>query len=343
MWGGRNGMKWGRLALASLVGMAAWGCPKDKPVDMTGTAGVSTTSGVGAGNAKKYRIAVIPKGTAHQFWQSVHAGADKAGEEIGAEIVWQGPNPEGDITDQINVAQNQIIAKADGIVLAATDATALGPVVKTATDKGIPVVTIDSGIRDTTPVCYIATDNIKGGRDAADALAKEIGGKGKVGMLIFGKGQVSSDQRQQGFIQGINKYPGIQIVATLENNDVTKAVDTTTNMLQANPDIVGIFAASEPNGIGAANYLRQRKLAGKVKLVAFDSSDEEVRDLEDGSIQALVVQDPYQMGYKGVLAAVKAIKKEPIADKTVDSGLMVITKANMTTPEASKLLHPARK
>jgi ribose transport system substrate-binding protein len=214
--------------------------------------------------------------------------------------------------------------------------------VQEAVKKGIPVVMIDSGINDTTtPVCYIATDNVKGGQVAADTLAKAIGEKGNVALLSMVKGAASSDQRDQGFKEGLKKYPNIHLVATQYTaNKVDTAVDQTTNILTAHPDLVGIFSTSEPNGVGAANALKQRKLNGKVTLVAFDSSKEEVAALEDGTILALMVQDPYQMGYKGVKTVEKAIKKEAITEKTLDSGLKVVTKQNMTDPEILKLLPP---
>jgi len=237
--------------------------------------------------------------------------------------------------------QAQVTNRVDAIVLAATDAEALVKPAKDALAKGIPVITIDSGLKDPdASLCYIATDNVEGGRRAAEALAKEIGAKGKVGLLLFEKGSASSDEREKGFKEGLQKYPNIQLVTTLESNDPQKATDTTTNMLTANPDIAGIFAANEPNGVGAANVLRQKKLGGKVKLVAYDSSPEEIKALEEGILQATIVQDPFQMGYKGVKTALKAIKKEPIGEKFINSGMTVVTKANLNTPEVQKLVNP---
>lgn len=321
------------LAMA-LFAVALTGCPKEQPTTSNSTTDASSG---GSTEAKKV-IAVIPKGTGHQFWKAMEAGAKDAGKEENVDIRWIAPNPEGSISGQVNLVRNQITDKVAGIVLAAVDATALVEPVKAAVDAGISVVTVDSGINSEENCAYIATDNVKGGEAAADELAKLMGNKGKVGLLIFGKGSVSSDEREKGFVQGIKKYPNIKLVSTLEANEATKAVNAVTNMLTAHPDLGGIFAANEPNGVGAAQVLRQKSKVGKIKIVAYDSSDEELKALEEGAIQALIVQDPYKMGYEGVKTVMKSVRKETIEPKIIDSGMMVITKANVSTPEAQKLV-----
>ena len=269
-------------------------------------------------------------------------GADAAGLEENAEIIWVGPAKENDVTDQINVLQNQASSGVSGVVIAATDKDALIDPVKAVSSKGIPVVTIDSGLSDAeASLCYIATDNVEGGRKAAEALAKEIGEKGNVGLMPFIKGAASSDEREKGFLEGIKRYPNIHVVTTLySDSEVAKAVDRTNEMLTAHPDIVGIFACSEPNGVGAAQALKIRNKVGKVKLVAYDSSKEEIQALEEGVIQATIVQDPYQMGFKGVKTVLKAIRKQPISEKFINSGMTVVTKTNLNTPEVQKLVNP---
>lgn len=341
----RNWMRYGGLIAVAGLSLTALGCPKDNPTAATGTNGTSPgtsgSAGSTGGSGKKLKVSVIVKGTANSFWKTMQAGAEAAGKDDNVDIYFDGPSPEGDIQNQINLIETQITNKVDGLVIAATDANSLIKPVQAAVKAGIPVVMVDSGINDTTaPSCYIATDNVKGGQTAADTLAKAIGEKGEVALLGIGKGQASSDQRDKGFLDEIKaKYPNIHVVATqYSQNKVETAVDQTTNMLTAHPNLVGIFATSEANGVGAANALKPRKLNGKVTLVAFDSSKDEVAALQDGTILALMVQDPYQMGYKGVQAVEKAIKKEPIAEKTMDSGLKVVTKQNMTDPDIVKLL-----
>jgi ribose transport system substrate-binding protein len=329
----------GVLAFAAIAA-AVGGCPKEQPSD---TAGGGPAGGGGGAAGKQLTIAVMPKGTKHQFWQAVKAGADQACKEENCTVDWAGPANEGSINDQVNLVETKITGKVDGIVLAATDATALNKPLLDAKAKGIPVVTIDSGVTDKdASLAYIATDNVEGGRRAAEALAKAMGEKGKVGLLIFQKGSASSDDRQKGFEEGIKKYPGIQLVSTLEANDPQKATETTLNMLTAHPEITGIFAANEPNGVGSANALKQKGLAGKVKLVAYDSSTEEIKALQDGIIQATIVQDPFQMGYKGVKTVLNAIRKKPISEKFINSGMTVVTKDNLNTPDVQKLVNPSK-
>ncbi len=334
-------MRYSGLAVAAALSLTTLGCPKDDAGGGSGS--MPPSSGKPPTEAgKKLKVSFIVKGTANSFWKTMQAGAEAASKEDNVELVFDGPTPEGDIPNQINLVETQVTNKADGLVLAATDANALIKPVQEAAKKGIPVVTVDSGINDKeTPVCYIATDNVKGGELAADQLAKAIGEKGKVALLSMVKGAASSDQRDEGFLKGIAKYPNIKLVATqYTQNKVETAVDQVTNILTANPDLVGIFSTSEANGVGAANALKQRKLNGKVSLVAFDTSKEEVAALADGTILALMVQDPYQMGYKGVKTVEKAIKKEPVGEKVLDSGLKIVTKANMNDPEIMKLLPP---
>lgn len=327
----RSGLLW--IALGTI---ALTGCPKEQPADNTGGGGRQTNGG----STKQYTIAFIPKGQANQFWVAMKAGAEVSAKEENCKLEWVAPNPEGDMTAQVNLMQNKITSKVDGIVLAATESNALITPVKDAISKGIPVVTVDSGIASDDAVAYIATDNVKGGIAAADELAKLMGDKGKVGLLTFLKGAVSSDEREQGFKEGLKKHPNMTLVTQLQSGDPNLAFNNTTNMLTAHSDIGGIFASSEPNGVGASQVLDQKKLAGKVKLVAYDSSDKELEELNKGTIQALIVQDPYQMGYKGVKTVLMAIKKQPIADKKVDSGMTVVTKDNLSDPRVDKLLHP---
>ncbi len=289
----------------------------------------------------QYRIAVVPKGTAHIFWKSVKAGAEAAAQELNAEILWNGPEQETDIEGQKRILENFVSQKVDAIVMAACDADGLIPTVKQAAQAGIPTVTIDSGLSDPeASVCYIATDNVEGGRKAGDKLAELIGEQGAVGLIPFIKGAASSDQRQQGFEAAMDKYPRIKIVSTLfSESDPEIAQRVTEDMITAHPDLAGIFAANEPAGVAAARVIKERGLSGKVKLVAFDSSESEIAALREGTIQALIVQNPFKMGYEGVKTAIAHLQGKPVA-KTIDTGVTVITKDTMDQPDMMKLLNP---
>ena len=328
----------GAMGFAALV-FGLTGCAKDKPAETT-----APTTGANGSGAAPVKIAFIPKGNANSFWQIMKQGADKAAaEEPGVTVAWQAPSKEGDVTEQINLLQTQVTGGAQGIALVASDANALVNPAADAIAKGIPVVTVDSGIASDSAACYIATDNVEGGRMAAKDLAAAIGEKGAVGLLFFQRGAVSNDQREQGFKEELAKHPGIKLVSELQVKDAADALSKCANMFTANPNLAGIFANNEPLGVGAANYIRQNKLTGKVQMVAFDANNDEQAGLKDGTIHALIVQDPYQMGYLGVKTVLKAVRKQPIDKKFVDSGVTLINKANIDTPDIQKLLDPTKR
>jgi len=291
---------------------------------------------------KQYRIAVVPKSVAFDFWLAVRAGAEKGGKEEGVQIIWKGPSDERDIAGQRAILENFITQRVDAIVFAACDARAMVPIAQKALRAGIKVITIDSGLEPEVSLCFVATDNIKGAKIAAEVLAKLIGYEGKVGLIPFVPGAATSIQREQGFKEGLKKFPKVKLVATLySESDVTKGMQVTENMLTAHPDLKGIFAANEPGAIGAARVLQARKLVGKVKLVAFDAAPTEIKALQDGVIQALIVQNPFRMGYDGVKMAVKALRGEKIP-KRIDTGVTVVTMENFHQPEIQRLLFPPK-
>lgn len=287
-------------------------------------------------------IALVPKSTSHDFWQTVKAGAEAAGKETGATILFKGPAKETDVAGQMSIVEDFITQKVDAIVLAACNSKALVPLVDKAQKAGIPVITIDSGIDSDIAASFIATDNIAAATKGADELAKLIGSKGSVGLEPIVAGAATSTMRENGFTDGIKKYPGIKIVATrFSNCDESQAMTATEDMLTANPDIVGIFSACGPGAVGCARVLEQKGLAGKVKHVAFDAISAEIDAFKRGSIQVLVVQNPFKMGFEGVKAAV-AVKAGKTVPKRVDTGVAIVTKANFNDPAIQKLLYPLK-
>lgn len=327
------------LAAAGLLGAILAGCGKPPAETAPPVTGPQATAPTSAPTAQ-YTIAVVPKGTAHVFWKTVEAGARAAGVELGAEILWNGPSEETDVAGQIAILEDFITRKVDGIAMAACDAQALVGTVKKAMEQGIPVITIDSGISTDDALCFVATDNVKGAAEGAHKLAELIGKKGKVGLIPFIKGAATSDLREEGFRKALAEYPGITIASTLySQSDASVAMQKAEDMLTSVPDLAGIFGANEPAVVGAAQVLKQRGLAGKVKLVGFDASDAEIEALREGVCQALIVQNPFKMGYEGVAMAIKAIRGEEI-DKRVDTGVLVVTKQNLDNPETQKWLNP---
>ena len=295
----------------------------------------------------KKTIAVIPKGTTHEFWKSIHGGANKAAKDYNAKIVWKGPLKEDDREDQIKVVEDFITQGVQGIVLAPLDDQALVKPVEEATKAGIPVVIIDSDLKSETYVSFAATDNRRGGQTAGEEMVRLLGGKGKVVMLRYAPGSASTTNREEGFLDAIKKAPGIEM---LSNNQYAGATTETAYQASENllaplkkPDgtlaVDGIFTPNESSCFGMLRALQDGKFAGKVKFVGFDSSSKLVEALGSGEINALVVQDPVNMGYKGVELMAKKLHGEDV-DKRVDTGSTLVTKENMNDPKVKALLNP---
>jgi len=284
-------------------------------------------------------IAVIPKGVAHFFWQSVHAGAESAAKELSVDIAWNGPASETDYSGQINIVEDAINRRVDAIVLAPSHRDALVPIVERAQGQGIPVVIFDSGIGTDHYVSYVATDNRQGGVVAAERLGEKVAGKGRIAVLGMKAGSVSTDEREQGFQDTIKQqFPGMEIVAfQYGESDRAKSLDRATDILTAHPELNGMFASNEPSSVGAVQAIKHKGLVGKVTLVGFDSSPNLLDDLKAAAIDSLVLQNPFKMGYEGVKAAVAKLNGQEPA-RQVDTGVKLLTRDNLDTPEMQQLL-----
>jgi len=305
------------------------------------------------GDQAEYRIAVIPKGTTHIFWKSIHAGAIKAEQElkeagVDIEIIWKGPLKEDDRESQIRVVEDLVTLGVTGIVLAPLDDAALRAPVKDAVNNGIPVVIIDSGLKSDDYVSFVATDNYIGGRKGGEHLAKVLGGKGKVIMLRYQEGSASTMNREQGFLDVLKEnYPDIEVVSSNQYGGATteSAYTASENLLAPlrTPDggltIDGIFCPNESTAFSMLRALEDGGLAGKVKYVGFDSSDRLVKGMRSGYIQGLVLQDPINMGYLGVKTIIAHLQGKELA-KRIDTGSEVATPENMDDPKMKNLLEP---
>jgi ribose transport system substrate-binding protein len=290
---------------------------------------------------KKLSIAVIPKGTTHEFWKSIHAGAVKAATELGVEIIWKGPHKEDDRSQQIVVVEDFITKKVDGMVLAPLDDKALVKPVEEAVDAKIPVVVIDSGLKTDKITSFVATDNYQGGVLGADRLAEILSKKGKIFVVKYQEGSESTMQREKGFTDTIKKkYPNIKIVAEQYGGATTEvSYRAAENLLNAHPNIDGIFCPNESTTFGALRALEDSGKAGKIKFVGFDSSKKLVEALSKKYIHGLVLQNPMRMGELGVRTIVAQLQGKPV-EKRVDTGVFVATPENMNTPEMQELLNP---
>lgn len=292
--------------------------------------------------ARPLKIAVIPKGTTHVFWKSIHAGAVKAGRELNAEVIWQGPQKEDDRKLQIEVVQNFISRQVDAIVLAPLDDVALVTPVRTAMARGIKVVIIDSGLAADDYACFAATDNLLGGKLAARRLAEVMGGKGKALMLRYAEGSASTMQREQGFLEGIQEAaPDIELVSTNQYGGVTaeSAFQASQNLLTKFGEVTGIFCPNESTTFGMLRALQTAGKAGKIHFVGFDASEPLVNALRQRQIAGLTVQNPFKMGETGVRTAVAAVRGEAVP-KRIDTGVVMVTPEAMDQPEIRELLSP---
>ena len=298
--------------------------------------------------AESYTIAVVPKGTTHEFWKSIHAGAVKAEKELMAQgakvkLFWKGPLREDDRDQQIQVVENFTARSVSGIVLAPLDSQALVAPVASAAQSKIPTVVIDSDLKSDKQISFVATDNFKGGQMAGEFLAQQLGGKGKVILLRYQVGSASTEAREAGFLDAIKKASGIQLISSDQHAGATRetAYQASQNLLNRfGREVDGIFCPNETATIAMTKALRDiGRAGGQVKLVGFDSGSQSVLDLKNGDVQALVVQDPLKMGYLGVMTLVQHLRGKPV-EKRVDTGVSLVTKANMNEPAMAELLAP---
>ncbi len=288
------------------------------------------------------RIVVIPKGTTHVFWKSVEKGAKKAGEELKVDIVWKGPVKENDRAQQIQLVQQFITEGVKGIVLAPLDHQALVGPVKEARAKGIAVVVIDSALDGEAGkdfVSFVATDSAAAGKMGGDHLASLMGGKGNAVVLRYLVGSASTDSRENGAVSALKGNAGITMLSDNRYAGATpgEAKTAAMNMMDQVKKAQGVFCPNESSTVGMLLALREAGLAGKVKFVGFDSSPPLVAALKAGEIDALVVQDPVRMGRMGVESLVKHLRGEKV-ETSVDTGAVLVTKANMDEPEIKRLL-----
>ncbi len=337
---------WWILAAATVV---LAGCGSGDTAKNDTTTGGATTGGATADKGKPLTIAVIPKGSTHEFWKSVHAGADDAAKELGnVTIDWKGPMKEDDKASQIDTVGSFVVKGESGIVLAPLDDKALLPAVNEATKSNIPVLIIDSALSGGETVSFVATDNEKGGHMAGAEMARLLGGKGKVVVLPYAVGSASTIAREKGFLDEMAKNPGITVVSSNQYGGPTveTAQKTSENLLAthkkgAGLDIDGIFASNESNSFGMLRVLQDSAWTGKVKFVGFDASAKLLEALGKGEIDGLIVQNPHNMGYLGVKTLVAKIRGEKV-EARIDTGATLVTKANMNTDENKKLLTPPK-
>jgi ribose transport system substrate-binding protein len=292
-------------------------------------------------------IAVIPKGTSHAFWQSIHAGAAQAGKELGVTIVWRGPLREDERESQISEVERFVTSGVSGMVLAPLDEVALAQPVADAKRNNIPVVVIDSGLKGNDYVSFVATDNRLAGRLAGEQLATLLHDKGRVVLLRYAEGSDSTLQREAGFLEAIQSRPGLQIVSANQYGgaDVEGAYKKSEALLSGlkradgRLDVDGIFTPNESTTLAMMRVLVDNGWSGKVKFIGFDASESLLKGMRDGHLDAVVVQDPVKMGYLGVKTVVSHIHGEKV-ERRIDTGVRLVSREQMDDPDVQELLHP---
>ena len=309
---------------------------------------LSLSCGRPQSSTKRYSIAVIPKGTTNEFWKSIHAGAVKAAREYtqqGTEIdlTWKGPLREDDREQQIQVVEGFISQGISGIVLAPLDSRALVRPVEEAVRAQIPTVIIDSDLESNSITSFVATDNLKGGRLAADHLAQLLGGRGKALLLRYQEGSASTTDREEGFLQQIRStHPGIEVISADQYAGATRdtAKRASENLLNRyGNDIQGIFCVNESSTAGMLLALQDINRAGKVAFIGFDASEPFIEAIRNKQLQGIVLQNPFNMGYLGVKTMVDHLQGKQV-EKRIDTGVTLITPENLDDPQSQELLHP---
>lgn len=297
-------------------------------------------------SSQEMTIPVIVRDTTSSYWQTVLAGARKAQQELGIKVPEFGVQTETDINGQIAILENAVSSGANAIVIAPIEFTALGGPIDAAA-KTLPVVGIDSAANSKAFTSFLTTDNEQGGRLAADGLAAAIAAanegkvEGDVALIVANAGSGSDDARARGFREQLaSKHPGLNLYSDkVADGQPSTGLNMTTDMLVAKPDLKGIFVTNLQMSQGAGQAISENNMKDKVALIGFDSDDKTTSFLASGVIDGLIVQDPFRMGYDGVMTAYKAVKGEAV-EKAVDTGANLITTANMDEPRHKHLLNP---
>ena len=293
-------------------------------------------------SSRRMQIAVIPKGTTHEFWKAIHAGALKAAQERNVDIIWKGPVKEDDRDEQIKVVETFISEGVDGIVLAPLDDQALVPVLNDAKARKIPVVIVDSGVKWDGYISFVATDNYKAGVLGAERLGEVLGGKGNAILLRYAEGSASTMEREAGFLDTLaKKFPQIKVVSSNQYGGATTetAYSASENLLSTYKDVQGIFTPNESTTFGMLLALDAAGRIDQVKLVGFDASEKLIEAMAQRKIQGLVLQNPLHMADLAVQTLLDGMAGKTVP-KRIDTGEYMITPDNMKQPDMDALLHP---
>ena len=305
-------------------------CACKRPADGSGPSG------------RRLKIAVIPMGTTHEFWKSIHAGAATAARDLGVEIVWKGPLKEDDRNEQMEVYETLAASGVDAMILTPIDDRAMLRPVAEARRAGVPTVVFNTALQGGEHIAFVSTDNYQGGVLAAREVGRLTAGRGRLILMRVIEGVEGTRQREEGFLATLRaEFPAIQVVS--ENQyagpSTEKAYQTMENLLSRFGAVDAVFTPNESTTFGALRALQDHGLAGKIVHIGFDSSAKLIEALGTGDLQGLVLQDPVGMGSESVKTAVAHLRGEPY-EKTVSTAVVLATRQNMNDPAIARLLRP---
>ncbi|MDN4069121.1 substrate-binding domain-containing protein [Paenibacillus vini] len=303
-----------------------------------------TASCAPAGNLQKGEkttvIDMIVKMDRGDYWSTIKMGAEVAAKEYNVKLNFLAPENENDYKEQIQLMEHSIARRPDAIILAASDYEALGQVTDRSSYYEIPVISMDSEVASTKVKTYVGTNNYEAGQKAAERLVELTGKQSDIGIVNFVKGARNADQREEGFLDYVARFSGIRVVDIQYcGSDEELAYRLTRNMLTAYPGLDGLVSLSAESSIGAGRAVEEMGYGGKINMIAFDNPPEMLELLQEETVQAMVVQNPFNNGYMAVAAAVKAAHGEKLEDR-IPTDTKLIDLENMLWPENQKLLFP---
>ena len=284
-------------------------------------------------------IPLVSKGFQHQFWQAVKAGADQAAEEFGVRITFEGPDNETMVDRQIDMLAAALANNPAAIGFAALDSQAAIPLLRQASEAGIPIIAFDSGVDSDIPMSTATTDNVAAASLAADKMAEFLGGEGTVAVVAHDQTSRTGIDRRDGFLnQMAAEYPGIEVVTVqygagdqLQSTEVAKAI------LTANPGLGGMFGTNEGSAIGIVNAVREMSAEG-VTIIGYDSGKAQTDAIRDGLMAGAITQNPVGIGYETVKAAVAAMNGEELPE-IIDTGFYYYDQSNIDNAEIQAVLY----
>jgi ribose transport system substrate-binding protein len=302
--------------------------------------GGSGSGGDGGGDGGTPYVALVSKGFQHQFWQAVKQGADEAAEELGVEVTFEGPETETEVDKQLSMLQTALDKNPDAIGFAALDSEASIPLMSDAQSRGIPVVAFDSGVESDVPITTVSTDNEAAAAEAAKHMVELIGGSGKIAVLGHDQTSQTGQQRVSGFVDYIEENaPDVEIVdVQYAGGDQLKSADAAKSILQANPDLKGIYGTNEGAATGVVKAVQELGAAGTLTVIGFDSGKAQMDAIRDGLMAGAITQNPVGIGYETVKAAVAAINGEDV-EPVIDSGFYWYDATNIDDEEIAAVLY----